>query len=107
MRNSLGDKARLLHILDAIKEIETYIAECTFDDFSSNSMMKYAVVKQLEIIGESARSISKDIKSQYSDIDWKAIIAMRNILVHEYFGINERVVWQTAKNDLPSFKARL
>jgi uncharacterized protein with HEPN domain len=64
MRNSLGDLARLQHIYDAIIEIENYIKSVTFASFTQNSMMIYACIKQLEIIGEASNHLTDDIKAK-------------------------------------------
>jgi len=94
MRGKLGDKARLNHILDAILEIETYLINADFEEFMSNSMMRFACIKQMEIIGEASNHISEETKFQFSDIEWRQIVGMRNIFVHEYFGIDSKLVWE-------------
>jgi uncharacterized protein with HEPN domain len=68
MKGTLGDKQRLLHILAAINEVESYIKGSIFDDFISNSMMRFASIKQIEIIGEAANMISEETKKHFSDI---------------------------------------
>ncbi len=107
MRGNLGDKARLNHILEAIQEIENYIINANFESFLNNSMMRFACIKQLEIIGEASNHISPEIKNQLSDISWAQIIGMRNIFVHEYFGVDSKIVWEILQNDIPDLKARV
>jgi uncharacterized protein with HEPN domain len=92
MRGKLGDIARLNHILDSINEIETYLVNTDFDSFMNNSMMRFACIKQMEIIGEASDHISEEIKIKFSEIEWAQIKGMRNIFVHEYFGIDSRLV---------------
>jgi uncharacterized protein with HEPN domain len=104
MRNNLGDKARLKHILDAISEIQSYIEKTNFEEFTKDSMKKYAAVKQLEIIGEAANHISKETKEAYSEVEWREITGLRNILIHEYFGVNDRIVWGIITEDIPKLK---
>lgn len=70
MRGKPGDKVRLQHILDAILEIENYLQETNFPDFMQNSMMRFACIKQMEIIGEAGNHVSNDTKSQFSTIEW-------------------------------------
>ena len=68
MKGKMGDKQRLLHIMDAITEIEQYTQGKTLDDFTSNSMMRFASIKQIEIIGEAANLISEELKNKHKDI---------------------------------------
>lgn len=107
MKNELGDKARLRHIHEAIKEIEKYIENSSYDDFQSNSMMQFATVKQLEIIGEASNQLTEHFRKLYKEIEWREIIGLRNILVHEYFGIDTKIVWDILKVDLPKFKIQI
>ena len=104
MKGSYGDKQRLLHILDSISEIEQYTSGANLEDFLSNSMMRFATIKQIEIIGEAANYISDEIKAKYFEIQWRQIIGLRHILVHEYFGIDDQLIWQIIMNDLPKLK---
>lgn len=107
MRGKLGDKARLLHIYDAILEIESYLAGKDFSDFLKNSMMRFACIKQMEIIGEAGNHISDKAKAKFSAIEWGQIVGMRNVFVHEYFGVDVNLVWEIIKNDLPDLKGKI
>ncbi len=104
MRSKLGDIARLKHILDTIVEIENYLLNNNFDEFLGNSMMRFACVKQMEIIGEAANHISKDFRNKFSEIEWEQIVGMRNVFGHEYFGIDAQLIWDIIKADLPTLK---
>jgi uncharacterized protein with HEPN domain len=107
MRGKLGDKVRLQHIYDAILEIELYLVNTDFSDFMDNSMMRFACIKQMEIIGEASNHISDDTKSKFSTIEWSQIVGMRNVFVHEYFGVDSSLVWEIIKNDLPDLKDKI
>jgi uncharacterized protein with HEPN domain len=107
MRGKLGDKVRLNHILEAIIEIESYLNDADFDTFMENSMMRFACIKQMEIVGEASNHISEEVKNRFSDIEWSQIVGMRNVFVHEYFGVDTRLVWEIIKNDLPEFKSKV
>ncbi len=100
MPDKLGDLARLLHILDSIEEIKQYTLDAQFEDFEEQSMMKNACIRQLEIIGEACNRISEDIKQKFPQIEWNQIIGLRNILIHQYFGIDDRVIWDIIEQDL-------
>lgn len=107
MRSSISDKARLQHIYDAILEIESYIQESTYEIFQSNTMMQFACVKQLEIIGEAANHLSVHFKNLYSEIQWREIIDLRNLLIHEYFGIDTKIVWDIITTDIVLLKPHI
>lgn len=107
MKGEKANLVRLRHILDACIEIGNYTEGVDFSEFESNSMMKLACVKQLEIIGEASNHLTDKIKQQYPEVKWKQIIGMRNVLVHEYFGIDNRIVWDIIKEDLPEFKSQV
>jgi uncharacterized protein with HEPN domain len=107
MRGKLGDKARLNHIVDAISEVENYLLHADFEIFINHSMMRFACIKQLEIIGEASNHISIEVKSQFSNIEWNQLKGMRNVFVHEYFGVDTRLVWEILKNDIPDLKVKV
>lgn len=107
MKSKLGDKQRLLHILESIEEIEKYIYGVSFDTFLENSMMRFASVKQIEIIGEAANNITEEVKSKFSDIQWRQITGLRHVLVHEYFGVDTKLIWQIISDDIPELKIRI
>ncbi len=107
MRSELGDKIRLQHILDAIEEIHKYLVAADISVFLENSMMRFACIKQMEIIGEASNHLSPELKSKFSDIEWAQIVGMRNVFAHEYFGIDSGLVWQIIKNDIPELKGKV
>lgn len=98
------DKIYLRHILDAIDRADSYIEDTTYDNFILNDMMVAAIVRELEIIGEAAGHLSESFCKKHSSIQWRKIVAMRNHLIHEYFGVNTEVVWSTCRNNLPKLK---
>ena len=107
MRSELGDKIRLQHILDAIEEIQKYLVAVNLPAFLENSMMRFASIKQMEIIGEASNHLSTELKSKFSDIEWAQIVGMRNVFAHEYFGIDSSLVWEIIKNDVPELKEKI
>lgn len=107
MRGDLGDRARLQHILDAIFEIESYTRQVSFDGFAANSMMRFASIKQLEIIGEAVNALTDEFRRRFPNIEWRTIIGLRNILVHHYFGIDENVVGGIIQKDIPKLKVKV
>ena len=107
MRSEVGDKIRLQHILDAIDEIHNYLISADISVFLENSMMRFACIKQMEIIGEASNHLSSELKSKFSDIEWAQIVGMRNVFAHEYFGIDSSLVWEIIKNDIPELKLKI
>ena len=106
MRETIRDKSRLEHILESIDYILEFTKGSTFDGFVKNKMLQFAVVKNLEIIGEASYKLTNDFKSNHPEIEWKNIISMRHILVHGYYDTDEMIVWDTVKN-LPVFKKEI
>ncbi len=98
------DEVYLKHILDAIVIIEDYVRDVNFGEFLNNKLLQDGVVRELEIVGEAAKNLSQDFKERYNDIPWRKIMGMRNRLIHEYFGVSLKAVWQTVSKDLPQLK---
>lgn len=107
MKDKLGDKVRIQHIYDAILDIESYTQNVEIDEFLNNSMMRFACVKQIEIIGEASNYVSADFRERFEEIEWREIVSLRNILVHEYFGIVNRIIWGIIQNDIPDLKVKI
>jgi len=107
MQGRLGDIVRLQHIIDAILEIESYLIDIDFSNFMENSMMRFACIKQMEIIGEASNHVSEDTKKKFSNIEWSQIVGMRNVFVHEYFGVDSSLIWEIIKSDLPDLKIKI
>jgi len=94
----------LAHIREAIESIEEYLKGTSYDRFTSSKMVIDAVVRELEIMGEASNNLSDEFRGQHSDVLWQRMKDMRNFLIHEYFGVNTKVVWDTCKDDLPQLK---
>jgi len=92
------------HIKDAIEAIEQYLGIVSYEQFVANRMMVDAVVRQLEIIGEATSKLGEDFREANPKIPFRDIIDMRNVLIHDYAGVNTMIVWETCKNDLPPLK---
>jgi len=107
MRETLRDEERLRHIQVAIDNIFEFIGSLSFENYCQNKMLRFAVVKNLEIVGEAAYLLSQPFKKHHSNILWDDIIAMRHVLVHGYHQIKDIRVWNTIKNDLPQLQAQI
>ncbi len=104
MRDSRGDKARILHIMEAVSLIEEYTGNVDFAGFKSNRMMKDAVEKQLAVIGEASDHLSGKLKDKYSSVEWFKIKGLRNRIIHQYFDIDINIVWDIINKDLVELK---
>ncbi|WP_278908478.1 HepT-like ribonuclease domain-containing protein [Leyella stercorea] len=100
MRERIRDKSRLEHILQAIERIRRYTKGKTFDDFIADDMMYYAVVKNIDIIGEASNMLTEEFRNTHPDTPWKLVNGMRNYIVHEYFQVDNNVVWDVITGDL-------
>ena len=94
-------------ILNAIKKIEMYTKDLSFEDFCHNDMAVDAVIRNFEVIGEATKNIPNKVCEKYSDVEWKEAIGFRNVLVHDYFGIDIEAAWDTIKNNITPFKKHI
>ena len=98
---------RLAHMRDAANEAVSFIANLSYEEFVSDRIRQYAVIRAIEIIGEAGANVTQDYRAAHPDIPWQAIIGMRNHLIHAYFDINISLTWQTVMEDLPPFIVKL
>ena len=98
-------KTYIEDIITAVEKVEKYTAGMIKEDLIKNELVQDAVVRNLEVIGEAVKKIPEDVRSQYEDIPWRKIAGLRDILIHEYFGINMNIVWDVIENKLKPLKA--
>ena len=87
-------------IIEAVGQIDEYVRGMDQDAFASDRKTQDAVIRNLEIIGEASRNLSDELKAQANEIEWSKIIAFRNIVAHEYFGISIPIVWDIVQNKI-------
>ncbi|MDW7773857.1 MAG: DUF86 domain-containing protein [Desulfobulbaceae bacterium] len=92
----------LSDILDSGKAIQEYVQGYSFKDFSSDRKTYSAVIREFEIIGEAVGKLPEEIKEKRPDVQWQDIKDFRNLLVHEYFGVDLEIIWQVINDDLPA-----
>jgi len=95
------------HILQSITKISNYIGNMSQSDFEQNEMLQDAVIRNIEIIGEATKNISKKIKENNAHIPWKEMAGMRDKLIHDYLGVDTKVIWKTVEKDIPELKQLL
>lgn len=103
MRN---DRLWLVDILEAIDNINRY-ADRGKDAYLQNELYRTWIIHHIQIIGEAASKITQSFKDRHSEIPWVGIIAMRNVLVHHYFGIDYEQIWDTVTIDIPVLKTKI
>ena len=97
---------RILDMLQAIERIERYAGRGK-DAFEKDELIQTWIVHHLQVIGEAAAKLPEEFRLAHSDIPWPQIVAMRNLLVHEYFGVDPDAVWNVVLRDLPGLKEQL
>jgi uncharacterized protein with HEPN domain len=107
MREKIKDKGRLEHILDAIDKALEFTENVNFEEYKRNTILRFAVVKCVEIVGEASYKLSNEFRTQHPEIEWRDIISMRHILVHGYYQTADGIVWDTVKNYLPTLKEQI
>lgn len=95
--------AYLKHIRDAIARIESYTAKGR-KAFFQDTMVQDAVIRNLEVIGEAVRNLSPGFRHRHPQVPWRSITALRNVLIHEYFGVDLEIVWRVVRKRLPTLK---
>ena len=107
MREPIRDKNRLEHILDAIDNIMTYTNGKSAQDLDDDSMLFFAVVKNIEIIGEAAFKLTKSFCEKHEATPWESIMKMRHVLVHDYYRIKSKEVWIVVTKDLEPLREQI
>ncbi|MEW5747122.1 MAG: DUF86 domain-containing protein [Nitrospirota bacterium] len=100
-REFLGD------IQEAMEMVALYIKGFTYRKFLEDRKTQDAVVRNFEIIGEAAKNVSKDLKLKHPEIEWKSIAGLRDKLIHFYFGIDYKIVWNISRKELPELRKQI
>lgn len=92
-------------ILEAARKIRSYTGDLSYEAFRQNSMAVDAVIRNLEVIGEAVKQLPDSIRAKAPDIPWKRIAGLRDILIHDYFGIDFEIIWDVVTEKLPALEA--
>jgi uncharacterized protein with HEPN domain len=94
-------------ILEAIDRIERYTGSTGFEEFLQDTKTQDAVIRNLEIIGEGVKNLTATFREAHPGVGWRAVAGMRDKLIHHYFGVDMRIIWETAHTDLPLFRKHI
>ena len=101
-----ADRVYLQHIVDAIEKVESYVSVGR-GEFMAASHWQDAVIRQLEIIGEAAKNLSQQLRSQHPEIPWRRISGLRDVLIHDYMGVDLDAVWEVTQKNIPALKEQI
>lgn len=97
----------LKHIFESIEWVQDYVKDVPKETFLNSNQLKDAVVRRLMVIGEATKNLPEDFKAKYPEIPWRRIAGMRDNLIHEYFDVDEELVWNVLINYIPEFKKQI
>ncbi|MCD4699154.1 MAG: DUF86 domain-containing protein [Phycisphaerae bacterium] len=101
-----NDQVYLKHIMDAVEKVEAYVSVGR-DEFMSTSHWQDSVIRQLEIIGEATKNLTRQLRDKYGDVPWRRIAGLRDVLIHNYMGVDLVAVWGITQRDLPVLKEHI
>lgn len=92
---------------DSIRKIKEYTVNASYNEFINDAKTIDAVIRNLEIIGEAVKKLPDQIKTKHPDVDWKAIAGMRDIITHQYFGVDYSEIWKAIEEDIPVLESKI
>ena len=95
------------HILECIDLIDDYSKEVTESEFKGSSSLQDMIIRRIEIIGEAVKNLPDDLKKGHTEIPWRDIAGLRDVVVHQYFGLDLELIWDVVKKDIPQLKPKI
>lgn len=100
-------KLYLSDIQEATSKIITFTKGYSYKKFSMDERTIDAVIRNLEVIGEASKHVPKKLREQYQEVDWQAMMGLRNIIAHEYFGVDLKIIWKTVRERIPELNKQI
>ncbi|AFV24469.1 hypothetical protein Mpsy_2265 [Methanolobus psychrophilus R15] len=107
MKNERKATDYLQDMLYAIKKVDDFTSDLTYDQFVEDEKTQFAVIRAIEVIGEAAKNIPDPIKNKHPSIPWRNIAGMRDKLIHAYFGIDMEILWKAATIEVPKIEPKI
>ncbi len=102
MKPKRDDLVYVSHMLDALNSINTFVKDIDYEEFSANDLIISGVIRKFEILGEASGQIRSDLKETHKNIPWRILKDFRNYLIHQYFGVDIKLVWTTINKEIPT-----
>lgn len=101
------DRFYAIHVVESIARIERYVSAASREAFAASSLVQDAVLRNLQVLAESSQRLSDNLKVRHPEVPWRKIAGFRNVLVHDYLGVDPDRVWEILQNDLPQLKSSM
>ena len=107
MREAIKDRGRLQHMVQAIDKVFRFTADADYEQLRGDSVVYYAVVYNIQVVGEAAYKLTNEFRAAHPEVEWRLMEGMRHILVHDYYQVKEKELWNVVQKDLPLLRPQI